>query len=223
MSLTPTSQTTPTSSPNWRQEFAGFSMEVSSRLAKLELLRQQLQTLEAQAADVEHKAETIVAGIDILNTTINATQAHLTSFIESAASELLSEIFGPDYRLILKTGVERGRPSITPMVATAAGEFSPRDELGGGVLDVASLGARFALWAVQGRGVPVFLLDEPGKFVDVSKTAEFGNALRELSHKLNLQIVMVTHKIGLDKLAGRCYGVEHDDCIAAARLLASDQ
>lgn len=172
--------------------------------------------LEGRQSDLEKKVEHFIrvyencdAARTVLNTVLLETQEQAVGFICDVTTRLLQHVFGPDYELQFKASVERNRPALTPFIAEDGNQCSPRDELGGGVLDVASLGVRLAQWAIEAEPSPaVFVLDEPGKFIDRQRVSLFGEALRGIVEALGLQIVLVTHLSALEGIADRAYFVE---------------
>jgi ABC-type transporter Mla maintaining outer membrane lipid asymmetry ATPase subunit MlaF len=87
---------------------------------------------------------------------------------------------------------------------------SLEDDVAGGLIDVISFAARIVLWSLQNpRSRNVMIFDEPmknmGKLISMG-----GQVLREISHKLNFQIIIVTHDDALIEIADRSYQVTHD-------------
>ena len=86
--------------------------------------------------------------------------------------------------------------------------------VGGGIVDIVSTGLRFAIWSLS-QLRPVVLLDEP--FRNLSRTLYGEQAkkkasalLKELSHELGLQLIVVTHDPDLIAEADAVFRVESD-------------
>lgn len=145
---------------------------------------------------------------EILNQILLATQQDVKGYIEQIVTNLVSHVFGDEYVFMLEMGIEREKPALTPIIEKQSIQVSPRDEMGGGLLDMISLGLRMALWSFnQDRFRPTLIMDEPGKFLDLKRVPLFGEALQQLSKQLGLQIIMVTHLDDLKGLADRSYRV----------------
>ena len=68
----------------------------------------------------------------------------------------------------------------------------PMDAAGGGAVDIASFALRVTLWSL-GKTAPVIVLDEPVKFVSRDLQSRAGLMMRELSERLGLQFIIVSH------------------------------
>jgi len=64
--------------------------------------------------------------------------------------------------------------------------------MGGGAVDVAAFALRMAFIAIRG-GRPILVLDEPFKFVSVDLQNKCSDMIKELSRKLSIQVIMVSH------------------------------
>lgn len=155
----------------------------------------------------ERSAELEIAK-DVLNRILVTMQSDVVHYIEQIVTDLITHVFGEQYRFVFDVSVERGKPALTPLIEKNGQQVSPKDEMGGGLMDVLSLGLRMALWSLDQQTVaPVLVLDEPGKYLDRSRVPLFGEALRQLSEQLGLQIIMVTHLDELKELADRSFTV----------------
>ena len=70
---------------------------------------------------------------------------------------------------------------------------------GGGVVDVAAFALRLSCYLIMSpRPEPVIILDEPFRFVSKEYQGQVAELLEELSAKLGLQFVIVTHEEELE-------------------------
>ncbi len=81
---------------------------------------------------------------------------------------------------------------------------APEDGAGGGVLDVVSFALRVVIWTFT-TSENTLILDEPFKYLSADRAERASKLLSEVSHKLNLQIIMVSHQEGVNTAAGRTY------------------
>ena len=87
-------------------------------------------------------------------------------------------------------------------------EMDPLDSTGGGACDIAAFALRVASWSMQRpRTRAVLLLDEPFKNLSADLMPYAGEMMKEMSEKLNLQIIMVTHEEGLKEAADKMFDV----------------
>ena len=148
------------------------------------------------------------AARDVVIRVMLATQGKIKTFVEDVVSKALATVYGSNYAFELEYDQKRNQVEATPWIVIDGERNGPRDEIGGGVLDVASLAMRLAVWALTDP-LPsrTFLLDEPSKFVSVDMQPEFGRMLAELADMLDIQFVVVTHSPEVAEQAGRAYTV----------------
>jgi DNA repair exonuclease SbcCD ATPase subunit len=63
---------------------------------------------------------------------------------------------------------------------------------GGGALDVASFALRCAIWSIR-KTRPVFILDEPFKYVWVGYQDKCSEMVKRITEKLGIQVIMISH------------------------------
>lgn len=85
----------------------------------------------------------------------------------------------------------------------------PQDASGGGAIDVASFALRIASWTMkQPRSRNVIILDEPMRFLSTDLQPFASQLLKELSEKLNLQFIIVTHEEVFTAAADKVFQVK---------------
>ena len=145
---------------------------------------------------------------DILVTATAATQDQVREFIEDLVSLALQSVFGVEYFFVLDFKQQRGQSEIRPVILWKQEQFDPKGEVGGDIVDVASFALRLVLWALSDRrSAPVFILDEPFKFLSKDRSDEAANMLRGISELLGIQIIMISHDEGLIVAADRSWEV----------------
>jgi len=184
------------------------------------------KSLKQRAADIAIAldiAQVGAAELDRARTVVNEVQCltydALRTYVEEVVGLALSTVYGSRYGFELALEVKRGQSEAIPWITKGADLFSPRNEVGGGVLDVASVAFRFALWSIQEpRSASVFLLDEPARFLSRDKQERFGEVLHSLSETLGLQIIIVSHSDGIISQAGRAWCVTQPHGVSKVAL-----
>ena len=145
---------------------------------------------------------------DVVIRVMLATQGRVKTFVEDVVTQALSTIYGDNHSFELEYDQKRNQVEATPWIVIDGERNSPRDEVGGGILDIASLAMRLAVWALTDP-LPsrTFLLDEPSKFLSVDMQPEFGRMLAELADMLDVQFVVVTHSPEVAEAAGKTYTI----------------
>lgn len=93
--------------------------------------------------------------------------------------------------------------------------FDPMFSNGGGIIDIAAMALRITLWSLtQPKSRNTLILDEPMRFVSQEYQKEASLVLSELSKKMNLQIIMVSHSEVLISGADKIFKVEIENGVS---------
>jgi DNA repair exonuclease SbcCD ATPase subunit len=85
------------------------------------------------------------------------------------------------------------------------------DSCGGTIADLVEFALKISLllkW--QPQLSKVLILDESFKFVSIQDRYKLGKFIQELSNKLNIQIILISHSQELIEFADKVYTIEHD-------------
>jgi DNA repair exonuclease SbcCD ATPase subunit len=185
--------------------------------------RDEMQTsLERLQVDSEHhtKARWILAEI------AKETQKNFQTKVEALVTSAIRAVFEErpfQFKLIFEQ--KRNKFECRPVVVEGDSEYEPKDELGGGIIDLISFAFRVVLWHLENpKSRNVFVLDEPMKFVgkgDLLMRA--GRMIKEISHRLGFQIIMVTHEPELAEIADKAWQVDHDGTRSNLRLIVGNK
>jgi len=148
------------------------------------------KTLKIELVEIE-KAQIIIQQVAL------ETQNELKYHIHSLISLALSSVFGPDSPKFEMEFMERRNKTEADLylVDKNGNRFSPLDERGGGIVDVCSFALQICFWSLQNpRSRNTLVFDEPLKFLKGNDLPEKGaEMIKQLSEKLNLQIIMISH------------------------------
>lgn len=174
-------------------------------------------TLAAYENELEHQENTIAAAnadivtskkaVAFVQAVASDTQKQFEVSFSRLVSAALSTIFGPDAYEFRAVFVERRGRMECDFVLERDGEtISPEDAVGGGVMDILSMALRIAYWSLK-KTAPVFILDEPFKFLSPSHHAKASALLEFLSKKLGIQFIVVSHQTGMVERADAVWKV----------------
>lgn len=137
------------------------------------------------------------------------TQRQLEYHVGEVVSLALSAVFESPYEFELEFEEKRGKTEARLWLTDGTGErLEPIYSTGGGVVDTCAFALRVALWSLQRpRSRNVLVLDEPFRFLNRSRHSSASEMLREVSEKLGLQIIMVSHSEELIEGADRVFRV----------------
>lgn len=136
------------------------------------------------------------------------TQEHLKVNIEKLVNLCLNEVF-PDRNFNFKADfqIKRNKMECEFLVEVDGHEYSPKDDMGGSILDIISFALRIILWSFENpRSRNVIIMDEPFRFSGrlITKAVQM---VKELSKKLGIQFIINTHSDELIDIADRSWNV----------------
>jgi len=192
--------------------------QVERKRAERDLLSQQMLDVRGRLRTTSLAIDRAGASRDVVTDVLSLTQQQVQSYLERVVSSALQTVYGEDYSFELELAIRRNQPEITPWIVRDGTRFSPRDEVGGGVLDVVAIALRLAMWSLRKpRSASVFLLDEPGKFVSQDKQPQFGRMLQELSSTLGIQMIVVSHSNSIIESVSKTYNVTIESGISTVK------
>lgn len=136
------------------------------------------------------------------------TQQQLQYHISDIASLALESIFPDAYKLVLDF-VEKRNKTECDILFERDGEYlKPMDASGGGAVDVAAFALRIASWSMaHPRTSNVIVLDEPMRFLSAEYQEAASEMIKEISRKLGIQFIIVTHETILATHADKVFKV----------------
>ena len=136
-------------------------------------------------------------------------QALVQRRVEVIGTKALAAVFPDPYELRLKFELKAGRPECRILYYRGGSYVDPLSSAGGGTVDLTAMGLRSSQIGLSRPPVrPILLLDEPFRFVSRRLIPFVVDLLREMSRRLGIQIIMVTHIAGLAEGADRAFTVE---------------
>ena len=182
---------------------------LADKTIKRGLLKESQNRISAELKGIEECRGNTEKAKEITNTVLLSIQREVKEVIEQIVSEGLKLVYGEEYSFSLGFTIKRGRSEAVPLVRKGEVELNMRDQLtGGGVCDLVSLLLRFAVWSLQeNQTSPLFILDEPAKFVSRDKQPLLGELLSKLSKSLGIQILLVSHSPSIASSADKAYKI----------------
>lgn len=159
--------------------------------------------LQTDSANLE-KAQAFIQGV------AKDTQEHLRFHIEDLVQLGLDACFPEKYQFQLTFEIKRGQTEARLCFVNAAGhEINPMDANGGGVVDLAAFALRIAAWTL-GKTDNLIVLDEPFRFLSKGLRPRAAEIMKELSVRLNLQFILITHDPDIVDVADRVFTVTQE-------------
>lgn len=189
-----------------REVLQKFSNEIEQlrgqRNVLLEMQEQVKQTME----ELQDKALVIEEAQKIVQDVALATQNKLKLSIEPIVTSALDIVYKDEaYGFAVEFEIKRNRTECSLSFTRNGQVFHPLSSSGFGAVDVAGFALRLALWNISKPMTrPTFVLDEPFKHVSADLQESVMEMVKTLSHRLGIQIIMVTHNTESDVM-------EHSD------------
>lgn len=181
---------------------------VAERKGLRDGMERNLSSLKERMDSIDSNLKELRSVRDLLNSFIQTKQKAIVDACCGLGTLMLQNIYGEEYKLDLRFESKRNKSEANLVVSKGDLELSLDDETGGGIVDIVALAMRLALWSLmEPRTDPVFIMDEPAKFVSKDKLPLLGEMLRELCSKLGIQIIMVSHEDQLVEVADKSYRV----------------
>lgn len=136
------------------------------------------------------------------------TQQQLQFHISDIATMALEAVFDDPYQLIVEFIQRRNKTECDLYFSRDGEKIDPLSATGGGAVDVASFALRVASWSMSiPRTRNTLILDEPFRYLSSNLLPKASEMLKEVSDKLGLQIIMVTHADELIESADKVFAV----------------
>lgn len=192
-----------------------YRKKINNAKAVKEAIANQITKLEKELYDFEKSLNFAESALLILQIVAKQTQEQLEYKISELVSLALSSVFSEPYTMKLNYDTKRNKTEAAIIFEKNNKQFDPMTSTGGGVIDIASFALRISLWNLsRSKTDNVFIFDEPFRFVSKDKIEKVGQMLQEISKKLNIQIIMITHIKKLIDYADNIFIVEQQNGVS---------
>lgn len=137
------------------------------------------------------------------------TQQQLQYHISDITTLALESIFDNAYQLKAEFVERRDKTECDLLFVRDDEVLDPISASGGGAVDVASFALRIASWSMEyPRLRNVIILDEPMRFLSEDLQEKASKMIKELSSKLGIQFIIVTHSQEITTYADKVFEVK---------------
>lgn len=136
------------------------------------------------------------------------TQEQLQFHISDITSLALEAVFPDPYKLEIEFVQRRNKTECDIYFSRNGNQVDPISASGGGAVDIAAFALRIASWSLQRpHSRNTIILDEPMRFVSKEYREKTSLMMKEVSQKLGLQFIIVTHDPTLSAYADKVFEV----------------
>jgi DNA repair exonuclease SbcCD ATPase subunit len=177
-------------------------MKITDLRTKLEQLKGAKALTEKQISETRQNVIELTKSLhyhekakEIVREVGMATQEKLQYHISDITSLALESIFDDPYELKVEFVKRRDKVECDLLFVRNGEGVDPLSASGGGAVDVASFALRIASWSMmQPRTRNTIILDEPMRFLSEDLQERASKMIKELSEKLGLQFIIITHE-----------------------------
>jgi len=191
------------------KEIANICLKLEDRQISL---CNSINSIKLEIKSSKRKIENLIKARWILTEVQKQTQLRFKAVVEDLVTLAIESVYKRDLKFELVFEEKRNKFECRPVIREGDRIYeNPEDDLGGGILDIISFAFRIVLWYLaDDRKRNVMMLDEPMKFVGQNLIHLAGQVIWEISHKLNIQIILVTHDRELIEIGETCYHVDFE-------------
>jgi len=137
------------------------------------------------------------------------TQSQLSFHISDITSLALDAVFNDPYALVAEFVQRRNKTECDLYFERDGNRVDPLSASGGGAVDVAAFALRVASWSMQRpKSRSTLILDEPLRFLSADHQEKASVMIKELSKKLGIQFIIITHEPILASYADKIFEVK---------------
>ncbi len=187
---------------------ANLDRIITGAEGQLDLLSTQRHEVEERRTAAESLQETLTDALAVLQELEGAWRRSFESRLSSVVSDGLTAIFGEEIKLEVKSAVKRDATSMQLVLTQGGIEI---DDIvggtGGSLVSVLDVLLKILLLVSAPDLRRVLVLDEAFRMVEARHLPALGQLLRELSQRLDMQFILVSHEAEMLDAADIVYEV----------------
>ena len=191
-------------------------MSIKDIRITLERRKGEFNQLQKQQKEVQLKRRETKRGLirheqarEVIREVGLKTQQQLQYHISDITTMALDAVFPDPYEMVVEFVQRRNKTECDLYFERDGMRADPLTAAGGGPLDVAAFALRIASWSMRRpRSRATIILDEPLKYVSANLQEQASAMLKEVSKRLDIQFIIVTHEPVLTSYADRVFEVE---------------
>lgn len=179
------------------------------RIGERNKLLNLLKKAEEESVRLTKRNRHLEKALEVIQIVAKATQQSLEFHVSNLASLALDAIYDDPYKLNLVFELRRNRSEAVITLEDSNGNVvDPMDSVGGGVVDIAALSLRISLWSLKcPRPRATIIMDEPCRFVSRDLKERAFSMIKEISERMKIQFLIVTHEEEYISKADRVFKV----------------
>lgn len=188
---------------------------LDQRKGKRQQIEQNIERIKTELKTQRHSLRRHEQAREIIREVGLKTQEQLQFHISDITSLAMEAVFPDPYTLKVEFVQRRNKTECDLLFERNGNICDPLEASGGGAVDIAAFALRIASWSMQ---LPhtrnTIILDEPLKWVSAEYQEAASQMIKEISKRLNLQFIIVTHNPILTSYADKVFQVSIKDGIS---------
>jgi len=173
---------------------AEISTWVARQAGRRDAIVARIEKLEDARLEASRNVKAAEQARAVIQEVARRTQQQLQYHISEVATLAMQAIFPQPYNLIVEFVERRGRTEADIWFERDGQQIDPLSASGGGAVDVAAFALRVSLLSLSGKArAAIIVLDEPFRFLSRDLHSKAALLMKEVSRRLGLQVVMVSH------------------------------
>lgn len=170
-------------------------------------IKTEIDTATSKALELSAEAIALEESQIFLQQVAQSTQNQLRIHIQDIVQLALDTCFPGEYEFCIEFEIKRGKTEAAIVFKKDGQPIDPMTSTGGGAIDITAFALRIASWTLS-RTRNTIILDEPFRFLSADLQPRAAEIMKELSDRLKLQFLVVTHSPTIVDVADRVFTVE---------------
>lgn len=149
----------------------------------------------------------------VLQAVAEQTQNEVSISISDIVTNAMQTVMNEPYEFKVQFIQKRGKTEAELKFVRDGLEIDPIASSGGGAVDLAAFALRVSLWCLS-KPANTIVLDEPFRFLSKGLQPKAGELLKEISSKLGIQFIIVTHEKALVDSANKVIKVTKKNSVS---------
>lgn len=184
------------------------------------LIETQIKELTERNSSLFDRINMSVESIDFIEHMAKQERLGIKGKIEKVITKALVSIYGDEYSVEFDYSMKRMRTNVNVFLVKKSSGGDIRREMGGfggGVADTISLPLKLLVLIASKSSDKILVADEPGKHLDANRVERFFEFLKQLSDKMNIQMIVNSHHTVATDYADVVYEVSIFDNVSCAK------
>lgn len=167
---------------------------------------EQIKLLKAEVRDLKRDLHNHEKALAVVREVAVQTQQQLQYHISDITSMALESVFPDPYEVKIDFVERRNSTECDIYFERDGSRIDPLEASGYGAVDIAAFALRIASWSMSvPRKRNVIIMDEPMRFVSAEYQEAASAMIKEVSDKLGIQFIIVTHNAVMATYADRVF------------------